>query len=169
MSIFRPYKYVMIRMTWKARFVEFPDSQKFNARSWKYWKRWPWPPPHGLPLFPPFLDSTLHHEGPCIYVWGHYSQEVQAPSSHPAPPTNSCDGDCPALGVCTPAMSLTLGRIDPGKNLVQAQDKSWAIWTMNSGSQVSSIVQKGGGAMSPCPHKLLTYREGHGQSQTGSL
>lgn len=65
------------------------------------------------------------------------SSSIYSPStSHKQPRF----GDRPALGVCTPAMSLTLGRIDPGKNLVQAQDKSWAIWTMNSGSQVSSIV-----------------------------
>lgn len=44
----------------------------------------------GRPLFLPFLDSILQHEGPCICAWGQYSQEIQAPSAHPALPTNSC-------------------------------------------------------------------------------
>ena len=65
------------------------------------------------------------------------------------------------LEVPTPAMPLTLGSMDPGKKPVSAQAMSWAIWTVNSGSQVSRLVQKAGGLQSWGGHIPLTSQIPH--------
>ena len=44
------------------------------------------------------------------------------------------------LEVPTPAMPLTLGSMDPGKKPMSAPAMIWAVWTVNSGSQVPRLV-----------------------------
>lgn len=83
MSIFPPYKYIMIRMTWEAKSFRILRFIEVQCQKLEILGEMALASAHGLPLFPPFLDC------------------ISSPStSHKQLPF----GQCPALGMCIPAM-----------------------------------------------------------------
>lgn len=113
-------------MTWKARIFRILGLIGVPCQNLVILEEMALAPAHGPSAFLPTADSILTVGG---HAWMRTLQAGNSISTHlPVTPHKQLPfGHHSGLGVHTPVMPLTLGRMDPGKKLVLAQGMSWAM------------------------------------------